>query len=271
MSRRTMVRSSVRTLLDFGRIAEAVSRPGIDPRTWVCLGRIDDDPDAIVWDEELGWFVDVTITEGTLAGETVLCRVGSDGQGAAVGRYSPPRPDALVIVAVPSGDPNNEGLVLRQLHDLDHGPPSAVNGDTIVERDPQAGQVAALKTHLAVFPNEDADEQWRARRVTTSGAHRLHGDTMELGVDGADKSYVRGEDKADADEALASAVDTYQQQVLAAFTAMLPPGPPITPVTAANITAGITIVTSAGVALAAAVAQFNTARTQYLSTRIKGD
>lgn len=258
MSRRTMVRSSVRTLLDFSRIAEAVSRPGIDPRTWVCLGRIDDDPDAIVWDEELGWFVDVTITEGTLAGETVLCRVGSDGQGAAVGRYSPPRPDALVIVAVPSGDPNNEGLVLRQLHDLDHGPPSAVNGDTIVERDPQAGQVAALETHLAVFPGEDVDEQWRARRVTTSGAHKLHGASMELGVADADQPFARGTDLADSLNDLADAIQVFTQ-ALSVATPTSTGGLPV-----ATVLAQYNI-------LAPKIATFKNARTQYLSTRIKGD
>jgi len=264
------VRSRVRSLLDFGRIAEAVSRPGIDPRSWLVYARIDDDPDAIVWDAELGWFVDVTVVSGQLAGEPVLARVSADALSSG-GRYTPPRANALVLLAVPNGDSNDECVVLMQLHSSDRTAPTTVNGDTIVERDPQAGEVAALVTHLSVFPNEDCDEEWRERRVTASGAHRLHGDTMELGLAGADQSYVRGEDKADADEAFVSAVDTYNQQVLAAFSAMLPPGPPVTPVTAANVSAGIAIITPASVALSAAVAQFNAARAQYLSTRIKGD
>jgi hypothetical protein len=247
-----------------------LSRPGIDPRAWVVYARIDDDKDAIVWDPELGWFVDVTIVSGSLAGEPALARVSADALVSG-GRYTPPRANALVLLAVPNGDLNDEAVVLTQLHTIERGAPTTINGDTIVERDPQAGEVAALATHLAVFPGEDCDEEWRERRVTTSGAHKLHGDTMELGVAGADQSYVRGEDKADADEALASAVDTYNQQVLAAFAAMLPPGIPATPVTAANISAGIAIITPASAALSAAVAQFNTARTQYLSTRIKGD
>lgn len=94
---------------------------------------------------------------------------------------------------------------------------------------------------------------------------------IRLATDTADQPFIRGTDKADADNALADAVNTYQQQVLAAFTALSPGGAPALPVTQAQVAAALLVITPAGVALAAAVTQHNTARTTYLSTKIKGD
>jgi len=259
MSKRPMVRSRVRSMLDFGRIAEGLARPGIDTRTWVCFARIDTDPDAIVWDEELGWYADATIVEGGLTGEPVLCRVGSDGQGSGLGRYSPPRAGGLVLLAVPGGDPNDECVVLRQFNAYEELAPTTINGDTIVERDPQAGQVAALETHLAVFPNEDADEQWRKRRVATSGAHKLHGDTMELGIAGADQAFARGNDLADALEDVINGIGLFCQTLSAA-----PAAPPNGALTVASVLTAYNV-------LSPKITAFANARAQYLSTRIKGD
>ena len=78
--------------IDYSRIAAGVAGPGVDTRTWITLARVDADPDATVWDDDLGWLVDVTMVGGPLDGDgPVLCRVASGGQGVGVGAHAPPR------------------------------------------------------------------------------------------------------------------------------------------------------------------------------------
>lgn len=234
---------------DFGRIAEAVSRPGIDPRAWVALARVDAGPDAVVWDEDLGWLADVTFAGGPLAGEgPVCCRVASPAQGAGAGRASPVRQGGLVVVVIPSGDPNEDAVVVGQLHDVDDAKaPTAVNGASIVETDAASGQVAVDETHLAVLPDEDLDEEWRAWRVTAG--------TMVLGTPDADQPFVRGDDQADALDDLADALS----QVVAALA--------VAPIVGAAVALDPATLTQ----FQAAVQTFKAARQSYLSSRIKGD
>lgn len=93
---------------------------------------------------------------------------------------------------------------------------------------------------------------------------------IRLATDSADQPFIRGTDKADADNALADALNTYQAQVTAAF-ASLAPAPPGTPLTSTHGAAALLTVTTAGTVLATAVSTHNAARNTYLSTQIKGD
>lgn len=240
----SFARTRTRLRMDFGRIAEAVKRPGVDPRTWLALARVDDDPDARVWDDELGWIVDVTFRGGALDGEgPIPCRVmGAAGAGAGV--YRPPHLDALVVVAVPHGDPNNDCIVLGELHDVEHVPPAEVNGTQITEE-------FALATHILVYPGEDIDAQFRNVRLT--------GEQMVLGAAEADQPFARGADLADALDALADALDSFANALATAA-----PAPPNAALTVAAVLAAYT-------PLATAIGQFKTARDTYLSTRIRGD
>jgi len=242
-------RAPSRRSLDFGRIAEAVSRPGIDPRAWVALARVDDDPDAVVWDADLGWTADVTFAGGPLAGEgPVSCRVASPAQGAGAGRASPVRQGGLVVVVIPSGDPNEDAVIVGQLHDVDDArAPTSVNGDSIVETDASSGQVAADVTHLTALPDEDLDEEWRSWRVTA--------DAMTLGVADADQPFVRGDDQADALDDLADALGQF-----AAAIAVAP-----------VVGAAVALDPATLATFQQAIAAFKAARQSYLSTRIKGD
>jgi hypothetical protein len=263
-SRSNFSRTRVRKVPDFGRIAEGISRPGIDPRVWLALARVDDDPDAVVWDEALGWIVDVTFVGGPLDGDGPCpCRVASGGEGAGVGYARPPRAGGLVVVQIINGDANDDAVILGQLWEQRTAAPSSVNGDSIVERDPQSGEVAAAETHIAVFPEEDVDEEWRNVRVT--------GERMVLGAPDADQPFIRGDDYADAEADFVDAVETYSGQIEGAFQALVPPGPPVTPVTGAQASAALLAIQAAGIPLQLAIQQFKSARDTYLSTRIVGD
>lgn len=121
-----------------------------------------------------------------------------------------------------------------------------------------------------LFNKEDIDIIVPNQLVVTAGSVvELEAPEVKLGTD-ADQAVVRGDDYADAEATFVDAVDTYQQQVLAAFGAMNPnPAVLATPVTAADISAGTALVAAAGVALTAAIAQFKLASTTYLSTKVK--
>lgn len=241
--------------VDWSRLREAVSGPGVDTRIWICMGRVVDDPDAVVWDEELGWLCDVLAVSGPLqGGELPLSsRVVSGAQGDDIGEHRPPRKNGLVIVFFPSGDPNEESVIIGQLHNTDDaGAPAEINGTTIDED-------FASRTHLTVLPDEDLDQEWSNVRVTTSGDMKLHGEAVEVGKDGADQSYMRGNDFADAIESMVDAIGSFAQSIATAT-----PAPPNAALTVADVLA-------AYAPLEIAIGQFKAEREQYLSQRIKGD
>lgn len=101
---------------DVSRIGMAVSQPGIDPRSWVTTGRVDDDPEAIRWELGIGWVVDVTMTGGPLDGTgPVPCRVAEFGRGQDSGRFSPVKPGQEVAVLIVGGSPEVGPIVVGTL------------------------------------------------------------------------------------------------------------------------------------------------------------
>lgn len=234
-------RYRTRTRVDMSRVALGLKMPGIDTRTWVALARVDEDPDATVWDQELGWLVDVTIVGGPLDGDgPVLCRMASSGASTGKGRYDPPHQGCLVFVAIPGGDTNADCIILGQLNDTDCKAPTEVNGTAITEE-------FATKTHVLAFPGEDFDAQFDNVRITGN---------MILGVKEADQPFARGNDLADA---LGDLVDAF---LLFLDQAVAPPG--------AFGSVAVVAFSAAGVSLKTAINQFKLARQTYLSTTIKG-
>lgn len=233
-------RYKARSTLDMSRVAQGLKGPGIDTRTWVAFARVDVDPDATVWDAELGWLVDVTIVGGQLDGEPALCRMGNFTAGGSMGQFNPPVQGALVIVTIPEGDLNADCLIVGTLHDKDHTPPTQVNGSSIDE-------AFAHRTHMFVFPEHDLEMQFERVRIT--------GD-MTLGDPGADQPYARGDDLADALDGLADALNQ--------FLATTGAAPPVAGAVNASTYA------SAATLLQTAIAKFKVARSSYLSTTIRG-
>ncbi|HHH29102.1 MAG TPA: hypothetical protein ENK57_12265 [Polyangiaceae bacterium] len=181
-------------------MGELVSQPGIDPRSWIQLARVDDDDDAIRWsgadgdDGPLGWIVDVTIQGGDLDQESEIpCRLGAayarDGELVS----HPPARGCLVLVAMPCGNLNTEPTIIGELPTDGCAPPSSVNGTDVDE-------AYALATHFLVT-SLDVDEQIGGdRRVKTGDGktHRILGDAIELADEGASQSFVRGDDQQGA-------------------------------------------------------------------------
>ena len=105
--------------IDAGRLGQLVKGPGQDPRSWVSMGRIDDDPDAIRWDEDQGWIVDVTFAGGTLDQEgPVPCRVSRTFAGDGQTKTEPVSRGCEVIVALAGGD-GAGAVIFGQMHNGD--------------------------------------------------------------------------------------------------------------------------------------------------------
>jgi len=223
---------------DLSRMREAIEGPGIDTRVWTSRARVDDDPDAIRWDENLGWLVDVTFVSGPLDGEgSIVCRVASPYQGDGVGIARPPLRGGLVQVEIPAGNINVEPTITGYLHDNQAKPPTKVNGTDITE-------AMALETHITVAPGHDLDEQWRNIRMTA--------DLIQLAVANPEQSFIRGDALLDRLEPL---LDAFFQWA-----------------TAATADIGGAATTAAyNSTLVPAKTAFDGASSTYRSTKIKGD
>jgi hypothetical protein len=105
-----MLRSRVTTTPDLGRLANAVARPGIDPRVWVSYAILTSDPVIEMRDGQQDVFVDLLLLPTQ---EASTARVGVAYAGNGFGFYTPLHKDDEVLVVAPSGNPD-EGLVVTQ-------------------------------------------------------------------------------------------------------------------------------------------------------------
>lgn len=250
---------SVRRRINTKLLGQAGAAPGNDPRTWIAIARVDDDPDAIRFrdqeDGPVGWVVDVTFQGGPLDQEgPIPCRLGSSFTGNDALRSEPIARDCLVVVMIP-GNPNDECTIACQLPTVGCEPPSEVNGTELNEE-------YALVNHVLVTPHGVDEQIGGDRRIKTDGTHRILGPSIELADEGAGASYVRGEDLESAINAFADALNTLAIATSAGFTAITPAG------------GGPAIGTTFATALTqfqASLAQFKAAANTYKSTRIKGE
>lgn len=154
-----MTRARIRKRFDLGRLRVAAAGPGSDTRTWVTTARVDDDPEAISFEPDVGWVVDVTFIGGDLAEEgPVPCRVAMGFGGEESGILEPPALGCEVIVVVPDGDPNANPIIVGYLDNGDGcGPPETVFGFPVTE------QTAQGTTYVASKGNLEAEYQGSAR------------------------------------------------------------------------------------------------------------
>lgn len=117
------LRSRVTSGIDLARLANAVARPGIDPRIWVSYAVLASDPYVETAAGQQDVFVDLTLLP---SGSRETARIGAMYAGNGFGFYTPLHKDDEVLVCAPSGDPD-EGLVVTQrLWSPADPPPDAV-------------------------------------------------------------------------------------------------------------------------------------------------
>lgn len=165
--------------LDFGRLREAIAGPGVDPRTWITTGRVDDDPAAIRWEEPFGWVVDVTFTGGALDGDGPNpCRVASWMAGMDNGFSAPQLRNSEVIVVIPEGNPNTNPVIIGMIHNGDdNGAPLEVNGTPVT-------QDYALANTITVASGGEDKQLGGASRLIAAEDATLVGATVHLGAEG---------------------------------------------------------------------------------------
>jgi hypothetical protein len=107
----------VRSRIDASRLADIVSRPGIDPRVWILFATVE----ALGFDEVEGIFADVRYVHN---GRKITAYVGSPATGDGFGDWCPLKVDQLVLVAVPNGDEENGAIVIASSWDASRRPPT---------------------------------------------------------------------------------------------------------------------------------------------------
>jgi len=259
------------TPLDVGRLAQAVSRPGIDPRTWVSLAIINE----VVFVEGDGLFCSITLMPSQTQ---EMARVGTIYAGNGWGLYAPLHENDEVLVEAPSGDPN-EGLVITQrLHSPSDPLPDEAQanaGDFILVIEP--GQSYRLKTTEAGSVIVDADGQ---ALITANTLAQLEAIAIKLGKNATNplllsNIYRPAENTFLA--AIVTACDTIFTGLGAAGAALSTAGADPTfsslaPVAAAAVvTAGAALTTAAAGAIPLGVAQgvWTGAAASFLSTKVK--
>ncbi len=190
----------VTRVFDVFRLGRALSHPGIDPRSWVSVARVETDPDSITWDDDLGYTVDVECYGGELDGETdITCRVLTPIGDAGAGDYTPPTLGAECAIMLPSGDPDASPVLLGYVRNTaDSLPPTSVH-------DLPIDNTLDASTDSAVSPFDTAFlvSPW-ARREDYTGPYRLRAqyvvlggtdstDTVRLGGISPTESVVRGD------------------------------------------------------------------------------
>lgn len=92
--------------LDFNMLSKALTRPGIDPRSWCSLAIVQ----SVVIDEAAGVFCNVLLMPSK---RRETARLGAAYAGSGFGFYAPVKVDDEVLVTAPGGDPA-QGLVITQ-------------------------------------------------------------------------------------------------------------------------------------------------------------
>lgn len=106
-----------RRSIDIGKLAEATSRPGQDPRVWLSLAIVSE----LGLDPASGVYADVRLIP---SGEPETCLVGSPYAGGGFGAYFPIQVDDTVLVAFPQGDPNWGPVIVSRMWNSGDMPPT---------------------------------------------------------------------------------------------------------------------------------------------------
>ncbi len=122
----TKIRRSHNQAIDVASIARAVSRPGIDPRTWVSLATVQ----QFAVDSAHGVFADIKLFP---TGLVTTARVGAAYAGKGFGLYAPLSPGDEVVVIAPNGDPNAGLVIVTTLWSAAAPPPTEASDDDMIE------------------------------------------------------------------------------------------------------------------------------------------
>jgi len=109
---------AITSRIDVGKLAEALRRPGNDPRINITMAKIED----VAVDPDFGIFADITILPD---GEKETCLIGSEYAGNDFGLFmGAPKVGDVILVAMPHGEPGFGAVMIRRLFSTKLKPPS---------------------------------------------------------------------------------------------------------------------------------------------------
>lgn len=238
------------TTVDVGRLAQAVSRPGIDTRVWCCLGYAKADA---VLDAEHGWMVDVVMLPSSME-TTARCPQSNAGGafGHSEGRILK---DDEVALVFPDGDPAAGAFVIARCWSMADKPPELAvqNADDIVRVLKKDTSYRLKLTGSGLIRLEAEGKAFYAGETVT-----LESGKVRLGGEDATEQYVMGTTYRASEATMNSTVSsahtaeaTSNGLLIAVMTALAPVGALLPPPVGAALTAALT---AAGTGLGSTVA-----------------
>lgn len=253
--------------LDMGRLREAMRGPGADTRVWLAAARVDEADDALFWDPQIGWIVDVTFYGGPLDQENAIpCKLGTAFAQNGATIAIPPGRGCEVVVAITDGDANSNPVIVGRVHNAGGCEvPLLVNTFPITE-------LLAVANHILVTPHGvleqiDGDRSVHAanQELVAGTLAAIRGSAISLGGTAATAltPAIEPIQPAVLGTLLQTATTTLVTALNAYALALGPPGP-VVPVTTATTAPAAT-------ALATALTAYTTAITAALSAKVKLD
>jgi hypothetical protein len=244
--------------MDTGRLAQAVSRPGIDPRTWVslavALGESHVDP-------AYGVFVNVQLMP---TGEKYTAIVAADYVGPSFGFYTPIHLHDDLIVVIPGGDPRLGVTVVKRLWTAADLPPAeAVLDPTEVMLVVEPDKNLRLKVTGAGKVEIDSDATVTLKAPAVRLGEEAATEQLVLGT-----TYRGNEDTMiTALNTLVAALNTFAGAITTAIVADLAASaPPVAYVVPNTLLPICTALATAGATFQTAIGTFQGAAATYLST-----
>jgi hypothetical protein len=148
-------RGKVARPIDARSLAEALSFPGIDPRTWFSFATVDSDP--VEWDEDHGYLVPLTLQPSQVQCVAV-CAQGTAGDSE--GEHSPFVEGDTVVVGIAQGMERAGVVVLGRVSNARARPPRTVAGQDATRND------AAFRKRRAPHLEEYGD-RWTIRQASS--------------------------------------------------------------------------------------------------------
>jgi hypothetical protein len=182
---------SVRSGIDTQAMASAVSKPGIDPRSWIHLAVVGKDQG---FDPDNGVFVDVILQP---TGEEETAFLGSEWSGDNAAGYFPVSEGDIVLCAVVQGDAANGVVIIKKLWSPNEKPPPELE-DEDVPGEPTRNAVIRVQDgqKLRVIARAGASVLFEVDGggnfdIVSSGTINVQSPDVRLGVEAERRAIAR--------------------------------------------------------------------------------
>ena len=182
------MKTNISTSIDTGRLGEAISRPGIDPRCWICLAVVED----IAIDPDEGVFVDLLTMPWR---EEITARLSSPYVASGSGMYFPIKVGDEVLVALPDGSPMQGACVIGRLFSPADPPslqfakdPATVNADI--------PETLSMTDDVVLVVEKNQSFRIQVQNDTTANEFIFNGDEFRVTLNGDASATIKANDNA---------------------------------------------------------------------------